>query len=69
MDRAASHPLTLEQAKSRLRDVAARTQASALESLEPRRTMLTALVAGVLLGAEPGSRRALAKILAGLLFD
>jgi hypothetical protein len=52
-----------------LRAVAAETRASAFRSLESRKPMLVALIAGVLAGSEPGSRRALAKILAGLLFD
>ncbi len=69
MDSATPQPLTVEQAKAGLRAAAAETRASALTSLESRKPMLVALIAGVLAGSEPGSRRALAKILAGLLFD
>lgn len=69
MDSATPQPLTVEQAKAAFRVVAAETQTSAITSLESRKPMLVALIAGVLAGSEPGLRRALAKILTGLLFE
>jgi len=67
MGRTAPEPLTLEQAKAKLRAVAAESQVSAIESIGTRKPLLLALGAGVLLGSGPESRHALARILAELL--
>ena len=62
--------MTLAQAKARLRSAAAEAELPALAApMEPHRAMLLALLAGVLVGSAPRSRRALAKVLVGLLFD
>ena len=77
MASAAPQPLTLDEAKARLRTAAADIEADigadigalALTSLEPRRAVLLALLAGVLVGTSPDARKTLAKVLVGLLSD
>ena len=70
MGSAAPQPLTLDEAKARLRTAAAdiETDIAAL-ALTPQRAVLLALLAGVLVGTSPDARKTLAKVLAGLLFD
>ena len=73
MGSAAPQPLTLDEAKARLRTAAADIEtdiaALALTPLEPQRAVLLALLAGVLVGTSPDARKTLAKVLVGLLFD
>ena len=73
----APQPVTLDEAKARLRttaagieaDIKADIKALAPTPLEPRRAVLLALLAGVLVGTSPDARKTLAKVLVGLLFD
>ena len=65
----ASEPLSVAAAKARLRAVVSDLEMAALAPMEPRRAMLLALLAGILTGTGPESRKALGRILLGLLFD
>ena len=69
MDGATSEPLSLPEAKARLREAADAVEESAHLGLDPRRAMPLALLAGVLVGSSPGSRKALARTLVAVLFD
>jgi hypothetical protein len=61
--------LSVAAAKARLRAVVSDLEGAALAPMEPRRAMLLALLAGILAGTSPDSRKVLARILLGLLFD
>jgi len=65
----ASEPLNVAAAKARLRAVVSDLEMAALAPMEPRRAVLLALLAGILAGTSPDSRKVLARILLGLLFD
>jgi hypothetical protein len=69
VDGAANEPLSLAEAKARLRTAAQAVEDSVHVPLEPRRAMPLALLAGVLVGSSPGSRKALARTLVAVLFD
>jgi hypothetical protein len=61
--------MNVAQAKSTLRAKAAELESSALAPIEPRRAILLALLAGVLVGTAPDSRKAIARVLLRLLFE
>jgi hypothetical protein len=65
----APEPLGVSEAKARLRATAAAVNVSALAPVEPRRALLLALLAGILVGSSAESRAMLAKVLMGVLFD
>ena len=65
----ASEPLSVAAAKARLRAVVSDLEMAAIAPMEPRRAVLLALLAGILAGTSPDSRKVLARILLGLLFD
>jgi hypothetical protein len=65
----ASESLSVAAAKARLRAVVSDLEMAALAPMEPRRAVLLALLAGILAGTSPDSRKVLARILLGLLFD
>jgi hypothetical protein len=61
--------LSVAAAKARLRAVVSDLEMAAIAPMEPRRAVLLALLAGILAGTSPDSRKVLARILLGLLFD
>ena len=61
--------MSVAAAKARLRAVVGDLEMAALAPMEPRRAVLLALLAGILAGTSPDSRKVLARILLGLLFD
>ena len=61
--------MSVAQAKANLRATAAEVQSSALAPIEPRRAILLALLAGILAGIDPDSRKPVATVLLRLLFD
>ena len=65
----ASEPLSVAAAKARLRAVVSDLEMAAFAPMEPRRAVLLALLAGILAGTSPDSRKVLTRILLGLLFD
>ena len=61
--------MSVAQAKANLRAKAAEVQSSALAPIEPRRAVLLALIAGILAGTDPDSRKAIARVMLRLLFE
>ena len=61
--------MNVAEAKANLRATAAEVQSAALTPVEPRRAMLLALLAGVLAGTDPDSRKSFAKLLLRLLLE
>ena len=68
MDGAARRTLTLVEAKDALRTAAEAADTAVLPPMGPHRAMLLALLAGVLVGTAPDSRKRLARVLAYVIF-
>ncbi|RLA04251.1 MAG: hypothetical protein DRQ54_09765 [Gammaproteobacteria bacterium] len=61
--------MNITEAKANLRATAAEAQSAALAPIEPRRAMLLALLAGLLAGTDPNSRKSFARLLLRLLLE